>query len=313
MSKFDVMEQQQAKASLFIQRLAANPALSAMNGLQKEEQILQFLNINRRQLMPTLTSPQFFPRMNAGQIWGLLTATLLNETTQRIVKDAEALIWGKINMTFLDFLAETAEAEKVRSALRDAVLTILKNPLARREFCGVYTALINKLPDKYIGQSMDRKKYVHFELIKVQRLKLGREELGQFIKASLLLRALVHTYVSTGEGNGGGTNPYYPSNFVHSVSEKIMGRYGALPRELVRSACESSASFAENSKIGASARITAVMSNLGKSYKPQARMDRGADTLEKSWYNTARRNYKFYGFDLKMLDEFYNIAAENGW
>jgi hypothetical protein len=42
-------------------------------------------------------------------------------------------------------------------------------------------------------------------------------------------------------------------------------------------------------------------------------VDRGADTPDKSWFSIARRNFKFYGYDVKMIDEFYKIAAENGW
>ena len=43
------------------------------------------------------------------------------------------------------------------------------------------------------------------------------------------------------------------------------------------------------------------------------RVDRGAESPDKSWFSIARRNYKFYGFDIKMLDELYKTAAENGW
>ena len=50
-----------------------------------------------------------------------------------------------------------------------------------------------------------------------------------------------------------------------------------------------------------------------RNYKPEAQKDRGADTAIKSWINVARKNYKFYGYDIKMLDELYNIAADNGW
>jgi hypothetical protein len=50
-----------------------------------------------------------------------------------------------------------------------------------------------------------------------------------------------------------------------------------------------------------------------KHYKPYTKVDRGAETPDKSWFNIARRNYKYYGFDIKMLDEFYKIAAENNW
>jgi hypothetical protein len=42
-------------------------------------------------------------------------------------------------------------------------------------------------------------------------------------------------------------------------------------------------------------------------------VDRGANGPDSSWFSVARRNYKYYGFDIKMLDELYRIAADNGW
>ena len=60
-------------------------------------------------------------------------------------------------------------------------------------------------------------------------------------------------------------------------------------------------------------RIASIFSMRCKNYKPYNKVDRGAESPDKSWFNIARRNFKFYGFDIKMLDEFYKIAAENNW
>ena len=48
-------------------------------------------------------------------------------------------------------------------------------------------------------------------------------------------------------------------------------------------------------------------------FKANVKVDRGADTPDKSWFNIARKNSRFFGFDDKMLEELYKIAAENGW
>jgi hypothetical protein len=42
-------------------------------------------------------------------------------------------------------------------------------------------------------------------------------------------------------------------------------------------------------------------------------VDRGADSPDKSWFNVSRRNARWRGLDVSMLDELYTIAAENGW
>ncbi|MFW5718164.1 MAG: hypothetical protein ACOC0E_12050, partial [Spirochaetota bacterium] len=72
-------------------------------------------------------------------------------------------------------------------------------------------------------------------------------------------------------------------------------------------------SYVENRFIEATARLAAVFSARARSYQPNVDVDRGADSPDKSWLSVARRNYRFYGFDLKLLDELYSIATENGW
>ena len=47
--------------------------------------------------------------------------------------------------------------------------------------------------------------------------------------------------------------------------------------------------------------------------KQGMKIDRGAAASDQSWFNVARRNYKYYGYDFDLLTELYNISAENGW
>jgi len=72
-------------------------------------------------------------------------------------------------------------------------------------------------------------------------------------------------------------------------------------------------SFVEHPSVEATARLASVFSARARGYQPNQRVDRGADTPDKSWFSVARRNYKFYGFDVKILDELYSVAAELLW
>jgi hypothetical protein len=86
-----------------------------------------------------------------------------------------------------------------------------------------------------------------------------------------------------------------------------------IPPELLRGGLYSNVSFEEDKQVDATARLAAIFASRGKNYKPMARVDRGASTPDRSWFSITRRNYKYYGFDIKMLDELYKIASENGW
>ena len=90
-------------------------------------------------------------------------------------------------------------------------------------------------------------------------------------------------------------------------------RLPALPEAIIRSGVYANGSFVENRSLDATSRIAGILSSMCRNARPNEKVDRGADSADKSWINIARRNYKFYGYDIKMLDEFYKIAGENGW
>jgi hypothetical protein len=43
------------------------------------------------------------------------------------------------------------------------------------------------------------------------------------------------------------------------------------------------------------------------------KVDRGAESPDKSWFSIAKKNADYYGFDRRMLDELYMIAGDNNW
>ena len=86
-----------------------------------------------------------------------------------------------------------------------------------------------------------------------------------------------------------------------------------LPEEVLSSAVHANVSFLENPGLEATSRISSIISAMSKNFKPGQKIDRGADTPDKSWLSVSRRNFRYYGYDIKIIDEFYIIAAENGW
>lgn len=302
------------KASAFVGRLLQNPSLTGLTPLQKEEQILQFLAKNSSQLYPTLHSPAFFPDKNWEQIWSLLIQTLYTEINKALLPELQQILTDKIDFSFITFFRQqNMSFPQLQEALYKFLEELLKRPEVRRGCTGAFSALAYNFSDKYVDQVFARKEYIHFELTKVQRLKLPREETKQMIQASILLKPIIY-FLSSSSGN----QPMDTANtvqmqFAEKVLQVIKKRLVFLPDELLRSALNSNVSFMENRNLRATARITALFSARCRNYNPNLKIDRGADTADKSWFNIARRNFKFYGYDIKMLDEFYKIAAENGW
>ncbi len=310
-----LMNTDQEKAKAFVKRLMTNPALTKFPILQKEEQIIQFLKVNAKQLYPTLASPNFFPGKSWEYIWKLLLQAVLEESNLILFPNLQSIINNKIDFSFISFLENRhTDIEVIRDEIQNFLKRLLMKNEARRAFSGPFNTLVSNLTDKYLEESFERKKYIYFELLKVQKLTMSKEEIKNFVKASLLLKIAIHLLtVGANTEPGGIQSGVVQPQFVDKVLKILTNQLKHTSITLLKSALNSNLSFLDNKFIEATSRLAAIFAARGKNYAEIKKIERGADTPDKSWFNIARRNYKFYGFDINMLDELYKIAAENGW
>jgi len=307
------MDPSLARAAAFINHLLSNPALNNLNPLKKEEQILQFLKTNAQSLVPTLSSPQFFPGQPWNQILRLLYTALVQETDKVLKPQLEEWIRQKISFSFVSKIQpHRIPEDPCRQQMWELVQRLLQKPEARKGLLGPVTAIANDFVGRYLEKSFDDRQYVHFELTKVQRLRLEIGDLKHMIHATLLLRPSIQLFSESGAGEGVESVLVQPQ-FAATALESMKAQLQIVPPELLRGGLYSNVSFEEDKQIDATARLAAIFSSRGKNFKPIARVDRGANTPDRSWFSITRRNYKHYGFDIKMLDEFYKIASESGW
>lgn len=308
------MNQYQQRASAFIHRLLANPALKHYTPLQKEEQVFQFIAGNMQQLGPTLRSSAFFPDLDMNQIQTLLYSTLVQLTNERLLPSLKTIV-QKVDFSFIQFLRQQQTRP---SAIQEQVLKYLtsqlKNYEFRRGFTGAYTALHYDFPNRYINEAYRLHRHIFFELTKVQRLKMSKEEVKSFVELSMLLKPMALAMTNGSDDSGmDGRNGLIAPPHARKLAQKPPSELNLLPPQAITSAINANVSFIEDAQVETTARLAGVLSARARNYLPGITVDRGADTPDKSWLNIARRNYKFYGFDIKMLDEMYMIAAENGW
>jgi len=308
------MNSESERAQAFVGRLLQNPALNGFTSLQKEEQIIQFLHVNAAQLAPTLSSAQFFPGKSWNQIFSLLIAALYEVINRELIPEIEHIVRDQIDFTFVHLLRQQqTDASMIADQVLAQVKQMITKPEARRAFTGAFTALRLKVSARYLEEIFTRKTYVHFELTKVQRLRLGKEEVRNYVDCNLLLKPSVNMISSGTQNQQERATGMVQNQFAEKVLNNLKKDLKLLPESVLKSAVHTSVSFNDNRFIEATARIAAILSARSRHYQPNLTVDRGADSPDKSWLSTARRNYKFYGFDIKMLDEMYKIAAENGW
>lgn len=303
------------RAAAFVKHLLANPALNNLNPLQKEEQILQFLNSNAQSLVPTLGSDRFFPGQPWNQILRILYTALIQETDKSLKPQLEQLVRQTIRFSFVSQIQpHRIPEEHLRNQMWELIERLLQKPEARAAFIGPLTAILAGFTARYLAKSFEERQYINFELIKVQRLRLQIEDILHMIHATLLLRPTIHLFTEGREPSSrGAETTLVQPQFASTALESMKGQLKILPEELLRAGLFSNVSFEEDKQIDATARIAAIFSSRAKNYKPITRVDRGANTPDRSWFSITRRNFKYYGFDIKMLDEFYKISSESGW
>jgi len=309
------MSVEREKADIFVGRLWNNPSLSGLSPLQKEEQLLQFLEINSGTLQPTLNSAAFFPNHSWPKIFELLKQSLSGYANQALSPLYQAILQKKMSFSFTVHMAHrSASPTAVREQLGDFINTLSGRITSRKELAGPLMGVGTGMIDRYMDKIFQRQKYISFELRKVQRLKISTNEVTDLVKATMLIRPSVQYFAPGGGNPGGGRNLLLVSPaFAGKVASEAGKTLSFMPYAVVKAGVNSALSFQDNPYMESTARLAAVFSHRCRNLKPGMKVDRGAESSDKSWFNVARKNYKFYGFDQDMLMELHGIAAENGW
>jgi hypothetical protein len=300
------------KAKLFVSRLLTNPTLLTLNPLQKEEQILSFMEINGQQLLPTLSSEAFFPGQSWFAIHSLLVKKLRELIDESLIPGLQRQVYEKIDFGFISLLRQQSwPQEKSKEAVFNFTKKIIISSDGRNDFSGSYNAISNQIVHKYINSIFSTHSYIHFELTKVQRLKMNKDEIINMINTSLLLRPAV--YVFSTSMNKESSSGIITQSFAEKVEASLIKEIPYLPEALIKSGVRSNLSFKDHKYLQATARLTSIFNSMARSVKADMKVDRGASSPEKSWFSIARKNYKYFGWDIKMLDELYRFSAENNW
>jgi len=305
---------EQKKAADFVVRLWENPSLLGLSPLQKEEQLCQFLEANSAVLEPTLSSPAFFPKLSWPRILGLLKLALTEISDGMLPSLISETLENSMKFTFVEhMLRKNVRVESAKSQLAGFLKQMSGKSNSRQELTGPLMGVGSGLIDKYVEKFFSRQKYVNFELRKVQRLKLGTDEIADMIKAAMLVRPAVRYFSPETSLSSRQHLLIITPAFASKVLEELTKSLSLMPESVLRSAVNSMLSFQDNPHTEGTARLAALFSHRSRYLKPGMKVDRGAESSDKSWFSIARKNYRVYGFDLDMLVELQNIAAENGW
>lgn len=305
------MDNDKAKALQFLSRLMQNPSLNGFSALQREDQLLQFFIVNEEKLKPTLSSPAYFNGWSWPDINKIMTDTLYDITNREILPQIESEIFDRTNYAYVSFMKLPPPSEDMKKQLMAVIKKLLMVPAGRQSMAGPLSALRTGMLKRYVMLGFERQKYINFELTKVQRLRMPQEEIYHLLKTTMLIKPLTVLFAPGGPAQG--ANQALSPNYADKITKQLNKLIPGLPDTIIRGGVHSSMVFQDNPTLEATSRMTSIFTSRCSQMKEGMKIDRGAAASDQSWFNVARRNFKYYGYDFDMLTELYNISAEKGW
>ncbi len=301
----------------FVARLMSNPCFAKETPFKIEEQIRLFFETNQQGLKPTFSSENYFPHLSWEESGQLFYKTLREMTNTAVQPMLQALAMNQLDYSFVEVLSSR---KRLKDDYGAQLLTFLNEMMnmdaVRINMDTVLNAISHRLPDKYISEIFFKRSYTIFEIEKVQKLNLNAAQTTEFIKIALLIHLVGYASKlekSNVKQKGKNSLLFLTRRQTENLFHQYKSKLSLFPEALIQSGIKTNMSFAEDEMLEATSRVSRIIYELGKSYRPDIKVSRGAETFEKSWFQIQKKNYGYFGFDKKMVDEFYRISAENYW
>ena len=311
----------------FVKYLISNPNIKNEPPLIREGMIISFIATNLRQLKQTLGSQRFFPHIDAERVIGEVLQVLKQMSLHYLLPKLESWLDNSINFAVVEDLfplkgkRRSQSQDSYRSMMLDYLNTTLAYNEVRYNFNSVVNIFRHDVLEKYLPEIFNRRRFIYNEIKRVEKFDLDYDEYIEYAKIIFLIKSSVFTRVpmSTGSGmrraNINETQRLSMSmpEFIKKLGMSMKESLPFLTDRAIVTAIKSNFKERQTSLNEASARLFYIIGSRYQDYKHYSKIDRGAESLDKSWFNVARTNSSFYGFNEKMVNELYMIAGDNMW
>ena len=310
------MEQYKEKMTEFVNKLLSNPALANAVIVKKENQILSFIKENQSQLQAAFARPEQFPDIS----WDNAVRLLLTILTDKILSDIEPRLNKAYKKIEIDGVIEhfRKEGSIDQDKMHEFILQNMRTKLMRDHYIWSIESIFGNFFSKYIPPIIERRKVIYIELIRRDRLTIETTLIPGFFGLVSLFRPLFF-YKFNRKQSGSislaetSKNPKLFESVFPEFELAIKEEIGPVPEVILRYSMESHLNCTIHLETSGVSRLISIISNRTTDYDPSQKVDKGAESPDKSWFNIHRRTAKFYGLDPHFLDELYQVASEEGW
>lgn len=310
------------KVKNFVDHLLSLPNIKNEPPLISEGLILNFVVQNLDHLKKSFKTPQFFPNLE----WNEVLQIVLSELFERVASNVLPSLNEFVEETDFEAISKVAgdqsfPPEFKKEKTRNFIANLFRNKDARYNFHSVINLLQYGIIDKYIGEIFRRRDYLYNELVRVQKSYLEADEYIVFLKVLLLIKNAAYMKIPSGDSENSPKlnlfdsikNPGKFQKFVDHFTRQLRRELPHLSEKIITLALKSNLRENLTETEEASSRFLYILTTRYHEYKPMEKVDRGAESPDKSWFAVARKNAEYYGFDKRMLEELYRIAGDNNW
>ncbi len=300
----------------FVAKLLGQGALAGQPIVRRESQVLAFIKENGQQLQVAFRQPDLFPDISYEEAIRLLVTVL----TAAVLREVEQTVQAAFRTVFGAGLEEHFRSEGLIDAesFRSCVGEQLRHKATRDAFYFAAQSVSGGFYQRYLPPALKRRKVIYNEVIRRGRINMEPTLLPGYIGFVALVRPFFWMRFPASGGQPVSLaevakNDALFRSVLPQLEAKLKDSVGFLPASVIRPGIESCLSAVDHPETSGSARLVGILVNRAADFNPEQKVDKGAETPDKSWFNINRRTAKFSGYDSQFLDELYQIAGEEGW
>lgn len=299
------------KINQFLEHLLNLPAIKKDSPIGAEQQIITFIKTNLPKLEVSFTKLEFFPDLPPKETIAYIISNL-----QKRVVDQSLVFFKKVINTEIDFsvLRKVRKRPLNEDLLKDKISSLIEemimDPVCRLQMKPVYYILQTKYIDKIIDLLFERKAFTYNELVRVQKCYIDANEYISYLKILLLLSSFPN-YPKENKKILINASTNEEKAQICENSSKILIR--KIPEiDILECKLAVDSNLAENflEIWEASSRLLFILIHRFNEYEPGLKIEKGAETPDKSWYGVARKIAKDFGYSKGIVDELFLIANE---
>ena len=312
------MERYQEKMKEFVAKLWTNPNIQAAPIFKKENQILGFIRENTQSLQTAFQRPEFFPDISFDDALRLL----LTELTEMILAAAkpafEEILERAAHPALKQYFRDQGGLEFEPNRFRDFALGTMRVKSVRDQYLAVLQAIQGGFFDRYIPPVLTRRKLIYMDIVRRDRMNLESAYLPEYFRLTALFRPLFYYKLQGGNSDNMSLDQVFkdPRTYARVREDLVFvirDEIGSIPEGVYLPGVDSPLPVDDHPDISGASRLINILVNRAMEFDPHQKQDRGAESPDKSWFNINRRTAKYNGFDMKFLEELYQIAGEEGW